>query len=217
MINESEIRLLNETKVPIKELSGFRKHHRTSGKDAPSVAWLAELAADDLNQDLEETFKKLRSEFGFRRKQLVANDPVENVGEVAAPGFAYEVSVSPIEDEPKNSLWRRAISRITDAESVTCPEFESAFGKLFNILELTLEVPVDVEDVIDEVEDCDDPSVSVHYERDATWCRIDFRGQPQSIHVEADLIQVRSEGEISPTQLIDSFLAAHSKFFQTES
>ena len=63
MINESEIRLLNETKVPIKELSGFRKHHRTSGKDAPSVAWLAELAADDLNQDLEETFKKLRSEF----------------------------------------------------------------------------------------------------------------------------------------------------------
>ena len=216
MINESEIRLLSETKVPIKELSGFRKHHRSSGKDAPSVTWIAQLAADDLNQDLEETFAKLRSKFGFRRKELTANDPIENVGEVAAPGFTYEVSVSPIETEPKNTLWRRAISRISDADSVTCPEFEETFGKQFNTLELVLEKPLDVEDIIDEVEDCDDPAVSVHYERDASWCRIEFRGQPQSIHVEADMIRVHSSADISPSKLIETFLLAHSQFFNTD-
>lgn len=215
MINESEIRLLHESKTLIKELSGFRKHHRVSAKEAPSLAWLAELALDDLNRDLEETFSKLRSGFGFKRKELTATDPIENIGEVSTPGFTYEVSVSPIEDQPQKTLWRRAISRITDADSVTGPEFEETFGKQFNILELILKEPVDIEDIIDEVEDCDDPAVSVDYEKDTSWCRIEFRGQKESVHVEADRIRVLSNGEISPSQLIETFLSAHAKFFNS--
>lgn len=214
MINESEIRLLSERKIPIKELSGFRKHHRVPTKEAASESWLAGLAMEDLNDDLEETFSKLRSGFGFKRKQLAATDPTENIGEVATPGFTYEVSVSPIEDEPKMALWRKAISRITDADSVTSPEFEETFGNQFNILELILEQPVDVEDVIDEVEDCDDPTVSVDYEKDATWCRINFRGRHESIHVEAERIRVQSNGDIPPAQLIEAFLSAHAQFFK---
>lgn len=214
MINESEIRLLNERKIPVKDLSGFRKHHRAPTKEAASESWLAELAMEDLVSDLEETYSKLRSGFGFKRKQLTAADPTENVGEVATPGFTYEVSISPIEDQPKLALWRRAISRISDADTVTSAEFEETFGNLFNILELALEKPVDVEDVIDEVEDCDDPNVSVDYEKDATWCRIDFRGRNESVHVEAERIQVRSSGDIPPSQLIEAFLSAHAQFFR---
>ena len=213
MINESEIRLLHESKTLIKELSGFRKHHRVSAKEAPSLAWLAELALDDLNRDLEETFSKLRSGFGFKRKELTATDPIENIGEVSTPGFTYEVSVSPIEDQPQKTLWRRAISRITDADSVTGPEFEETFGKQFNILELILEEPIDVEDVIDEVEDCDDDSVKVDYEKSASWCRIDFRGRKESIHVESNMIRVSSGGEVAPSDLIEIFLSAHAQFF----
>ena len=213
MINESEIRLLNERRIAIKELSGFRKHHRVPTQEAASESWLAELAIDDLNSDLEETFAKLRSGFGFKRRQLTATDPTENVGEVETPGFTYEVSISPIEDEPKMALWRKAISRISDAESVTSAAFEETFGSQFNILELALQKPVDVEDVIDEVEDCDDPTVSVDYEKDATWCRIEFRGRSESIHVEADRIRVQSNGGISPSELIDAFLMAHTQFF----
>lgn len=214
MINESEIRLLHERKIPVKELSGFRKHHRVPTKEAASDSWLASLAQEDLNADLEETFANLRSGFGFKRKQLTATDPTENVGEVATPGFTYEVSISSIEDEPKMALWRRAISRISDADSVTSPEFEETFGCQFNILELALQQPVDVEDVIDEVEDCEDPNVSVDYEKDATWCRIRFRGRSESIHVEAERIRVQSSSDIQPSELIEVFLSAHAQFFQ---
>ena len=214
MINESEIRLLNERKMPLKSLGGYQKHHRLSGKEVVSDKFLTDLAASDLNDELESAFAKLRSGFGFKRKELTATDPMENCGEVATPGFTYEVSVSTIDGEPSNVLWRRAISRISDAETVTSPQFEETFGTQFNILELALTEPVDVEAVIDEVEDCDDPSVTVDYEKDASWCRIEFRGRKESIHVESDCIRVRSSGEISPSDLIETFLVAHAQFFQ---
>ena len=200
--------------MPVKSLSGYQKHLRLSSKEPVSDKFLADLASSDLNDELDKAFKKLRSGFGFKRKELTATEPLENCGEVATPGFTYEVSVSPIEDEPANVLWRRAISRISDAETVTSPEFEKTFGTQFNILELALTEPVDVEAVIDEVEDSDDSTVSVDYEKDASWCRIEFRGRKESIHVEPDKIRVHSSGEISPTDLIEMFLSAHAEFFQ---
>ncbi|QEG20657.1 hypothetical protein [Mariniblastus fucicola] len=214
MINESEIRLLSERKISLKTLSGYRKHFRVPAKgDTVSEKFLADLAEADLNEDLDNMFSSLRSGFGFKRKQLTATEPIGNFGEVATPGFTYEVSVSTIEDEPANVLWRRAISRIADADVVTCPEFEKTFGKQFNILELVLEKPIDVEDVIDEVEDCDDPDVKVDYEKDASWCRIEFRGRKEAIYVDAERIRVSSSGEISPADLIETFLSAHAQFF----
>lgn len=214
MINESEIRLLSERKVSVKTLGGFRKHFRMPDKgNTVSDDFLADLAEGDLNADLDTTFAKLKSEFGLKRKELNATDPIGNFGEVTTPGFTYEVSVSTIEGESVNVLWRRAISKISEAETVTCPAFETTFGKQFNILELTLQEPIDVEDVIDQVEDCDDDSVKVDYEKDASWCRIEFRGRKESIHVQADRIRVSHGGEVSPSQLIETFLSAHARFF----
>ncbi len=214
MINESEIRLLSERKIGLKMLSGFRKHFRMPDKGKTvSDEFLADIAQSDLNEDLDNTFANLKSEFGFKRKELNATEPIGNFGEVATPGFTYEVSVVTIEGESGNVLWRRAISKISDADSVTSPAFEKTFGKQFNILELALQEPLDVEGVIDQVEDCSDKLVKVDYEKDASWCRIDFRGRKESIYVEADRIRVNSGGEVSPSQLIDTFLSAHSRFF----
>ena len=214
MINESEIRLLNERKVGLKTLSGFRKHHRVPAKgETVSEKFLIDLVEGDLNDDLDDTFAKLRSGFGFKRRELAATEPIENFGEIRTPGFTYEVSANVIEDDAANVLWRCAISRITDAESVTCPQFEQTFGKQFNMLELILESPISVEDVIDEVEDCEDSSIKIAYEKEATWCRIEFAGRKESIHVEADSIRVISTAEISPSELIDLFLTAHAQFF----
>jgi hypothetical protein len=217
MINESEIRLLSEQKANLKTLSGYRKHHRMPEKGTVIAdSFLAEIAENDLNEDLDNAFKKLRSEFGFKRKELSATDPIGNVGEVVTPGFTYEVSISTIEGESANVLWRRAISGIKSADAVTCPEFEATFGKQFNILQIQLKVPVDVEDVIDRVEDSEDPNIKIDYEKDASWCRIEFRGRKESIYVEADMIKVRSDAEISPDALIEIFLSADSQFFTAD-
>lgn len=218
MIDESEIRLLSEHKRALKSLSGFRKHHRIPEKgNVVSDEFLSSIAMEDLNEDLDSTFSKLRSEFGFKRKQLKAIEPIDNFGEIETPGFTYEVSVATIEGEGNNVLWRRAISRIEEADSVSGSEFNKVFGQQFNSLEISLKNPICVEDVIDEVEDCEDPSVKVDYEKDASWCRIEFRGRHQSIHVEAEKIRVNSAVEVSPANLIDTFLTAHAQFFNSES
>ena len=217
MINESEIRLLCETRRGLKTLSGYRKHHRMPEKgNVVADDFLAELAKQDLNEDLDNAFARLRAEFGFKRRELSATEPIGNFGEVSTPGFTYEVSVSTIEGEGANVTWRRAISNISQADSVTGPEFEKTFGKQFDTLELALKEPIDVEDVIDQVEDCEDETVRIDYEKDASWCKIEFRGRKESILVEADQIRVSSGGEVSPSQLIDTFLSAHERFFQND-
>ena len=69
MINESEIRLLNERKISVKTLSGFRKHFRMPNKgDALSDKFIADIAEADLNEYLENAFSKLRSGFELKRK-----------------------------------------------------------------------------------------------------------------------------------------------------
>lgn len=214
MIDESEIRLLSQHKRAVRNLAGFRKHHRLPERGSViSDEFLASIAKDDLHNDLDETFSKLKSEFGFKRRQLKAADPVENFGEILTPGFTYEVSVATIEGESRDVMWRRAISRIEDAESVSCPEFERTFGRQFNTLEFPMNRAISVEDVIDEVEDCEDEMVKVDYEKDASWCRIEFRGKRESIFVESDRIRVSSTGDVSPSELIDTLLSAHARFF----
>ena len=218
MINESEIRLIAEKTASLKSLTGFEKHHRVPDKGkliAPG--FLIQISATDIEQDIDQTFSKIRKAFGFKRKQLTANEPLEGCGEIQTPGFRYEVSVDTIDGKPDQVLWRRAIASITDAESITGPEFEAVFGKQFNVLEVSLPNEIDIEDVIDSVEDCDDENVLVDYEKSATWCRIEFAGLARSIHVTPDRIQVRSSKEIAAEDLVSAFMEAHSQFFDSAS
>ena len=97
------------------------------------------------------------------------------------------------------------------------PNLKRYLVSMFNSLEISLKEPVSVEDIIDEVEDCDDESVKVDYEKDASWCRIEFRGRRETIHAEADKIRVSSAGDVSPADLIETFLSAHAQFFDTDS
>ena len=212
-INQSEIRLISEQRRPLKELTGFKKHHRLPDKGSTvSDPFLADLAQLDLDADLDKTFAALRKQFGLKRKELETSGPVDGVGAITTPAFTYEVSVETLENEPKQVLWRRAISAIKEADAVTSEPFDEVFGANFDTLEIATNEPIDVEAVIDRVEDADADNISVEYEKDVTWCQIRFSDRRTVVAVTADSIRVSSEVETTPHDLIESFFSAHQQF-----
>ncbi len=217
MINESEISLLCERQASVKSLLGFQKHHKLPDKgNLLSDSFLHDIAAADIEADIDQVFVKIRKQFGLKRKQLTAAEPIEGVGEIQTPDFRYEVSVSTIPGSPDKILWRRAVSAITNADAITSESFVKVFGTQFNVLEVVASDDLEVEDVIDCVEDEEDNDISVDYEKAATWCRIDFAGAPHSVHVDAQRIQVRSSKEVTPEGLVSAFVDAHSRFLNQQ-
>ena len=216
-INQSDIRLLSEKRVPLKSLTGFKKHHRLPDKGSTvSDPFLADLAKLDLDADLDKTFSALRKKFGLKRKEMETSGPGDGVGAITTPGFTYEVSVQTMEDEPQSVLWRRAISAIKEADAVTSEPFDVVFGADFDMLEILLNEAIDVESVIDRVEDADSDNIKIDYEKDVTWCKIRFSDQKTIVEVNENSIRVRSEVETTPHELIESFFAAHQEFLMDD-
>jgi len=216
-IDQSDIRLISEQRRSLKSLTGFKKHHRLPDKGSTiSESFLADVAQLDLDDDLDKTFASLRSKFGLKRKELETSGPIECVGAITTPVFTYEVSVETMEDEPHQVLWRRAISAIKEADSVTSEPFDIVFGTDFNMLEIMLTEALDVESVIDRVEDADCDNVRIDYEKDVTWCKIRFTDRKTTVEVNENAIRVRSEIETTPNELIESFFSAHEQFLVEE-
>ena len=217
-IDPAGIRLLSESRRSLKSLTGFKKSSRLPGKgETISESYLADVAQADLDSDLDKTFAALRSKFGLKRKEMRTMGPVDGLGAITTPVFTYEVAVEAIADQPHQVLWRRAITAITEAEAVTSDPFAVVFGDDFNTLEINSAISIDVESVIDRVEDADAEGVSVEYDRDATWCRIELSQQKTTIEVHEDSIRVSSRVETSPEKLIDSLFSIHRQFLSEKS
>jgi len=205
--------LLSEQIVPVKQLSGFRKHHRIP----PSVtendlAFFGELAQGELDEEMDHVFSELRSTFGLKRKELSVFGPEEGRGTITTPAFTYEICVMGYPPDPSKIVLRRSITQIESPGDVFSDAFESVFHNQFRILEIVTREPLDIESIVDHIEDAELDSVSVDYDKRVTWCKIQVEDSVVSIAIDANTIRVTSEKELAPRALLESFLDIQKKF-----
>ncbi len=200
-------RLLNERVVPYKQLSGFAKHHRipTTCSDSDQ-RYLAELANDEIDGDLQEVFSALRKSFGLKRKEISVVGPSEGGGVITTPFFNYEIQVSLNPEDPAKVIWRRIISEISEPARVFAGPFEDVFEKQFSVLEILVAHPLDLEAIVDHIEDAELETVKIDYDKDLTWCEVQFTDSTTMVMIKPDSIRVVSRKEISPHELLESFL-----------
>lgn len=209
----SEVRLLHETIQSFKNLNGFQKHHRVPQNDSVSDRqFLAELTAADLDADLQKTFSNLRSGFGFKRKELTVTGPVDGSGVIETPFFTYEINVLLCEDDVSQVAWRSAISQIRVPDHIFSDSFQKTFGNRFSIMEVSTSEPLNIEAIIDHVEEAELDSVSVNYDKDATWCEIRVAEAQASVNVRDTSIRINSLVDGSPRQLLETFLDFQQQF-----
>ena len=211
-----EILLLAEQRIALKDLKGISKSASTPKKGMPiGQKYLNDLAIEHLDEDLQTTFAKLRSNFSFKRKELVADGPTDGIGVITTPAFIYEVTVLPIENDNRKVLVRRCIRQIEAPEAITGPEFAKVFESDFNQLQVASKTELDLEDIIDRVEDADSEEVEIDYDKDITWCKIGVAGSRTTITIQANEILVTGPSDVSPEELIDSFFELQNTFMDS--
>jgi len=212
----SAARLLAEQNTPIKQLVGFQKHHRiptTAG--AGDQRFICELAETQIDEDLQSIFSALRKCYGLKRIEISVDGPADGGGVITTPYFNYELQVCQNEDEPSKVIWSRAITEITEPARVFAGPFDQVFGKQFTVLEISTEGPLDLESIVDHIEDLDVETVKVDYDKDLTWCELEILNSQTSVWLSDQSIRVISLQEITPQELLESFLEIQHQFIET--
>ncbi len=205
-----ETRLLSERQQAIRELAGYSK--RSWGNNAPTSDQLARMAMAEMEADLDARFNGLRSRFGFKRRDLTVDGPIDGAGTIATPVFRYHINVELDATDSSQIVWRRTISDVMEAESVFSRPFLDVFGDEFRILEIQLENGLDVEQIIDRVEESDNDSMQIDYDRNATWCEIKISPVDLAVRVHADRIRVISSKGITPQVLVAEYYEIQRQF-----
>ena len=211
-----EILLIAEQRLALKDLKGISRTAAAPKKGVPlTQKYLNDLAHQHLDDNLQTTFAKLRSNFSFKRKELVADGPSDGIGVITTPAFIYEATVLPMETDNRKVTLRRSIGRITDPEAVTGVAFSKTFETAFNQLQVASESELDLEEIIDRVEDADSDDVEIDYDKDITWCKIGVAGSRTTITINSNRIVVTGPADVAPDELIDSFFELQNTFMDS--
>lgn len=206
------IEFYGETQVPIKTLGGFVKgrHKVPSEANPSSQQYMATLCAQDVDDDIEDTFQRLRGSFGFKRREL-STDVEASRGSIATPSFDYAVVFGQDEDEPANMVCRRSVVNVTEAEVVASQAFDHCFSGTLDRFSYRFAETVNVEDVIDAIEDLEDAAISVDYDKDATSCTIRLAGKTQSITITATHLTISGGDHARPADLLELFRSVQER------
>lgn len=216
MGNADSVRLVCEQTIPVKQLEGFQKHHRVpTSSSAGDQRYVCELAEPQIDADMQDVFSALRKSFGLKRKEISVDGPAEGIGFVTTPYFCYQIQVVQDGENPSKVVWVRAITEIKEPARVFAGPFDEVFGQQFSVLEILTRQPLDLEAIVDHIEDLESDGIDVDYDKDLTWCELTVLGSSSNVRLSDSCIRVVSRAEVTPQELLESFLEIQKRFIAT--
>lgn len=194
----------------IKTLPGFNKKiHRIPDEVSDwSEKLAAELTEDEVKTELNEVYKKLRKELSLRRAEMQVSQE-QGTGAIDTPFFQYSIVVSINPENPAEIIWRQQVTDIRDQVPVLSEPFANVFKDVFVSVEYTPAEPIVIDDLIDRIEDLADDRIELEYDIDATDCVMEIEGVDGKIEISEELISLTQKGNVSPKDLLQSFLDMH--------
>ena len=189
------------------DLMGFRKKSHQVPTDVSDYtqAFVGKIADGDLAQDLDVQFAAFRRHLGFRRAEMEVQDPSDGCAAILTPWFEYRISVSLLCDDPTVYVFKRMVNRIVGPDELLSNQFASVFGDVFNSIEVCPPTTINMEDFIDSMEDLQKHTLSIDFDRTATWCQLTILRLPGELTVETDRISLVMEQAQPLTKLLDAF------------
>ena len=93
--NVDALRLIDQSSEPIKHINGFLKHHRIpTTRNAGDQKFVVDLTFEEIDNDLQATFRSLRQAYGLKRKEIQVHGPDDGMGVITTPFFNYEFHAS---------------------------------------------------------------------------------------------------------------------------
>ena len=216
MGNADSVRLVCEQTTPIKQLEGFQKHHRVpTAASAGDQRFVCELAESQIDADMQDVFSALRKSYGLKRKEISVDGPTDGGGIVTTPFFCYQIQVQQDQESPSKINWVRSITEISEPARVFAGPFDEVFGRQFSVIEILTRQPLDLESIVDHIEDLESDDIDVDYDKDLTWCELNVLSSTTNVRLSDSCIRVVSRAEVTPRELLDSFLEIQQRFIAT--
>jgi hypothetical protein len=198
--------LRNETTMKVKALAGYRKFHRLPDWVNPgSRKFVADLAADDVKSDVDNTYSAVREQIGYKRRD-VEGSADRGSGFVRTPDFEYSVSVDLVDDDPSTVLWRREVAGIRNPEVVLGKPFQHVFGEVFDTLVFEFTRSFDLETWVDHIEDTMPAGVKLRTASDCSRCDVSVAGFTGIIRLFRDRVEIQGRKTPSSKGLVEAFL-----------
>jgi hypothetical protein len=204
--------LRGEAAGKVKSLTGFRKFHRLPERvNASSRKFVADLAHDDVKQDVDEVYAAVRENLGYKRRD-VEGSADRGTGFVRTPDFEYSVSVDLAEDDPTAVVWRREVAGIKAPEVVMGRPFQQVFGGVFDTLVFEFTRPFDLEAWVDRIEDELPEGVKVRTSSDCSCCDVHVRGKACVVRLYRDRVEITGQKTPGSKGLVEAFLSFQDLF-----
>ena len=206
--------LRGETRQRVKSLGGYRKFHRLPDRiNEGSRRFVGELAAPDIQADVDQFYASIRELLGYKRRD-VEGSADRGSGFVRTPDFEYSVSVDLAEDDPTVAVIRREVGGIQNPEVVLSGPFGQVFGDQFDTLVFEFLRPFDLEAWIDRIEEQMPEGVKLRCAPDASSVEVTLPGVMGLVRLLRDRVEVQAAGPRGPSSrgLVDAFLAFQDRF-----
>lgn len=215
---QRNVRIFSQRLQSIKQLSGFRKGSKLPDAATDSAnKWVATMAEGELDADLQQTLDLLRANFKFKRREIQIAGPIDGLGTITTPFFTYQITVQVSTEDSAQVVWCRELQQISEIEKLLTPEFDECFPPAMWTLQIPVQDAMDIEDVIDNIEDAENDAITIHYDKDCTWCDVRIKNVPGTLRVTENAFEISPPSSIKPKQVFESLLAMRSKLGEIQS
>jgi hypothetical protein len=206
-----------QTILQIKQLIGFGQSHRVPKQaDSRTGQFVEKIGALDVEEDLTETYRRVRDALGLKRRDLEKSYTGGASGSLITPAFDYHASITQDPNEPSDALLQRCVTDIRDPEVIMSDEFQEIFDDAFDTIEFNSARAIDIEALIDRIEDANPDGLDLSdYDDGCTFCDLSIDGIAGIVKVTANGISVMGHGPHTPRQLAELFKLTWSALLPT--
>lgn len=201
----------------VRDLAEFQRSHKVPTEYSDrACAFVTRLAAREIGADLESRYADFRQHLNFRRVDLQATEAGNGTGRISTPWFDYQISVTLDPADPTRIAWQRRICEFRPAAQLQSAEFAAVVGKQFDTVQLTPPEQIDLPDLIDRIENRGRKTVTLDYDRNATWCTVTVRNLPVCMRVTSDTVSFVTSKPMTAARLLEAFLKLRDQLLVLE-
>lgn len=202
----------------VKRLHGFRKDRHTvpDAVNSATQAFFARICADELAEEAESWFQRVRSACGYKRADLRLELGAANAL-LLAKDFSLEIAWALDPSDPGAYTITRTLRDVREAEFILSPASDDVFSSTFSQITFTLARGVSVEAVIDAVEALPGPArLGVMYPADCTECTLSVPEVEATVRCTGATLELVFPRAGSPRELIEAFGEVRAAFRFTQ-
>ncbi len=203
------VHLLGQRPGNVKNLLGFRKgFHKVPAvlPDASFERQFPAICAPDLEQLARDLFEKLRAARGYKRKEINLNVGSPDAT-LTTSDFTLDLRYE-LDTDPGDFLLVHDLHTIRDIAVFADGSLNDVFSGVFSRVLFTFGQPIDMENLIDELEDAPGGAATLRYPPDCSECSIHLDGFVGQVRVTPRELAVVSPAGTSPAELVKTFVEA---------